>query len=759
MMRMTTTSALNLVPRAPGPSSTPAPVSWPPSQYWDGDDGLWSSFALRVGNPEQTVRVLISTASEATWVVLPGGCPPNTPGITSLLTCSQSRGELFDTSGSNTWSALGNYSLGLELNLGYNDPATYGLDTVALGLSNATRGPILQGQVVAGLESYDFYTGLFGLGDQPTNFTASHDQSNLTGTVPHSSFLTTMKSENLIPSLSWAYTAGANYRLKGVFGSLTFGGYDLSRLVPNNVPFDLAPDISRDLVVGLQSITSTAANGSPISLLPSSILTFIDSTFPYIYLPLESCQAFEEAFDLTWNDTMEMYYINDTLHQSLTARNPNFTFQVANSQTGGPTVDIVLPYASFDLLSSYPMVASVLNATRYFPLQRATNETQYTLGRTFLQEAYLITNYEHSNFSVSQARFDDGLAENIIAIPSADPPPTPKSHSRLSRNSIIGLSVGTTALLILIVFLVYFTRKRLRKHSPKNGMSQITGSPMLSQEVKPANISALHEIDSNSLYQQRELPDSGKVELLDGNSPSGSGNEISEMPQSPAPAPLCELGTRHTSIAASTVHTQSDRNKNAIIVKTDILGKSSNSSGTLKESPCVETVISSSPILKSLNLDRPLRTSPQRTLEYLNRALPSIPNSDSTQVSPTKTSSSSRFSTTNFNHDQSSRTSTTFSDSGTAPPETSLDMIWKDYDMSWEVPHRRQEPSLLSLSSTDVEIMILQEPVERQMREHPSLSSLSTNVEIAVPPGTAKSQLPSSASSREGERKTRGGFF
>ena len=156
--------------------------------------------------------MLISTASEATWVVLPGGCPPNTPGITSLLTCSQSRGELFDTSGSNTWSALGNYSLGLELNLGYNDPATYGLDTVALGLSNATRGPILQGQVVAGLESYDFYTGLFGLGDQPTNFTASHDQSNLTGTVPHSSFLTTMKSENLIPSLSWAYTAGANYR-------------------------------------------------------------------------------------------------------------------------------------------------------------------------------------------------------------------------------------------------------------------------------------------------------------------------------------------------------------------------------------------------------------------------------------------------------------------------------------------------------------------------------------------------------------------
>lgn len=149
----------------------------------------------------------------------------------------------------------------------------------------------------------------------------------------------------------------------------------------------MAPDISRDLVVDLQSITSTASNGSAISLLSKSIHTFIDSTFPYIYLPLESCQAFENAFGLIWNDPLQLYTVDDMLHQSLTARNPNFTFQIGSSQTVGPTVDIVLPYASFDLNASYP---SVLNATRYFPLQRATNESQYTLGRTFLQEAFVL---------------------------------------------------------------------------------------------------------------------------------------------------------------------------------------------------------------------------------------------------------------------------------------------------------------------------------------------------------------------------------
>ena len=127
------------------------------------------------------------------------------------MTCAQSRGELFDPSLSTTWSPLGNYSLEIEANLGYDTVASYGLDTVALGFSNDTGGPTLQGQVVGGLEPYLFYTGVFGLKNQPTNFTASNDQFNLTNTKPYSSFLTTMRNQNLIPSLSWAYTAGAMY--------------------------------------------------------------------------------------------------------------------------------------------------------------------------------------------------------------------------------------------------------------------------------------------------------------------------------------------------------------------------------------------------------------------------------------------------------------------------------------------------------------------------------------------------------------------
>lgn len=95
--------------------------------------------------------------------------------------------------------------MGLEASLGYGDlSATYGLDTVALGFSDSIGGPTLQSQVVGGLETDDYYMGMFGLNDQGTNLT------NLTDT--HQSFLTTMKMKDLIPSRSWAYTAGAPYR-------------------------------------------------------------------------------------------------------------------------------------------------------------------------------------------------------------------------------------------------------------------------------------------------------------------------------------------------------------------------------------------------------------------------------------------------------------------------------------------------------------------------------------------------------------------
>lgn len=181
----------------------------------DGDVGSWSSFALRVGNPAQTVRVIPSTAGQSTWVIAPSGCPPDEPGISASLPCPQSRGELFDPAQSTSWHALSNNSLGLDANLGYGDlSALYGLDTIELGFSESIGGPKLDSQILSALAPEHYYVGLFGLNHQATNLS---DFS-----TPHPSALTTLKENKLIPSLSWGFTAGAQYRKPNSFHDYEF---------------------------------------------------------------------------------------------------------------------------------------------------------------------------------------------------------------------------------------------------------------------------------------------------------------------------------------------------------------------------------------------------------------------------------------------------------------------------------------------------------------------------------------------------------
>ncbi|KAL9593223.1 MAG: hypothetical protein Q9219_007639, partial [cf. Caloplaca sp. 3 TL-2023] len=455
-------------------------------------------------------------------------------------------GGLYNSNNSRTWNDRRYFELDLETNLYPPEDANYGLDTVALGFTNATGGPVLENQVVAALSGSEYSLGNFGLGQEPTNFT------NFTNSYP--SFLTSLYNKQLIPSLSWSYTAGARYRLKGVFGSLTLGGLDAARFHPNNVSFDLASDISRDLVVGMQSITSKESNGSTHLLLPSPHFTFLDSTIPYIYLPLEACELFERVYGLVWNTTYKMYIVDDALHDDLATRNPDFRFEIGNSMTGGPTIEIKLPYVSFDL-SYQPKVGS--DPIRYFPIQRAANDTQLTLGRAFLQEAYLTTDYERRNFSVSQCKFEEPvegdmvqdivpiLAKNLNAtLDSAPRPPLSTSNrldqsTRLSRQKIIGISVGATLGFLLLLALCCWpciARFRNRRRNPDNTRAIISSAQDIQNTFKghenpfrtPVNQSSsslkslvkyyetvVPEISTNSWNFLREAPNSGKAELPD----------------------------------------------------------------------------------------------------------------------------------------------------------------------------------------------------------------------------------------------------
>lgn len=147
--------------------------------------------------------------------------------------------------------------------------------------------------------------------------------------------------------------------------------------------FDFAGTENRQLLVGLQSITYSTA-GADTSLLSEGALALVDSTVPYLWLPLAACQAFEKAFGISQDPISNLYLVNDTQHDTLLKQNASVIFQLVNNLDGGPSINITLPYASFDLEATYPLAK---NPSRYFPLQRANDNDAITLGRTFLQEA------------------------------------------------------------------------------------------------------------------------------------------------------------------------------------------------------------------------------------------------------------------------------------------------------------------------------------------------------------------------------------
>ena len=258
----------------------------------------------------------------------------------------------------------------------------------------------------------------------------------------------------------------------------------MSRFQPNDLSFDFAPNTSRDLVVAILSI-STAAGSTP--LLGKSILSFLDSGVSHIWLPESSCQLFQNAFNLTYDENLGLYLVNETVHDALLAQNASISFTLSNDLTiysSTSPITIELPYSAFDLELTLDYPNNSDNVTYYFPIRRATNDSQYTLGRPFFQHAYVIADYERSIFSVHQASFPEaGAQQNLQTIPpvaatnsttSASPTSAPSDSD--SRSLPIGALAGII-IAVIVVFLAtilgvwWSCRKRRRSSKSQRALS------------------------------------------------------------------------------------------------------------------------------------------------------------------------------------------------------------------------------------------------------------------------------------------------
>jgi len=206
--------------------------------------------------------------------------------------------------------------------------------------------------------------------------------------------------------------------------------------------------------------------------------SFIDSTVAEIWLPREACDRFQKAFGLLYDETTQLYFVHPAQHKLLEAANPNITFSLSPAPSSEKVVTITLPYAAFDMIAK-PPYRGLTTEQRYFPLRRAANATQYTLGRTFLQEAYLTVDWERQNFSVSQNSWVANAPKQIMPIMSVNSSllstSKPSRGASVSTGAMVGIALGIILLICVVGVLSFLLwrsnrrRKLLAKKEDSEG--------------------------------------------------------------------------------------------------------------------------------------------------------------------------------------------------------------------------------------------------------------------------------------------------
>ncbi|KAK7510235.1 aspartic peptidase domain-containing protein, partial [Phyllosticta citriasiana] len=569
---------------------------------FDGPDNSWSTFWLNIGNSTTDIRVLPSTSFS--WIVATNsvGCE-NGPED-----CQDSRGQFYDPASSA--APLGNVGMGSSTLQEPSVNASLVSDYVSF--PDSLNKIHAESQAIANIAQIDYWVGLLPLNPKTNSISAV--------TNKYSSLLQTLKSQSQIPSLSWGYTAGANYKSSKVYGSLTLGGYDSSRFDnTTKVDGEFTDDPAQDFTVSLVSITTPEFD----LLIAQPTTIVVDSTTPYFYFAQDLCDVFAEKLDLTWDETAGLYLLTEEQKNNLSTSVASMTLVLREFSTESRNDTLVpfeFPISAFLLNVSLNEISPRLSGwSWYFPLKPAAENTSPTLGRAFLQEAYIVADYERKEFSVSPVTWPDDLiyTPNYHTIDALGTPERGKSGG-LSAGTLAGAVVGgSIGGLILACLILQCHRRRSRNKlryskpvcpsdtGPQTPKTSIAGGQSRASSII-ASLFPFRNPWVDRRYEHAQDPGSTEVEhkRAIGSELDANGTGVYEMYQPNCPVPEFEGDTAHAAhdeviapainrharinvspVSPHTVIDSSTRHKSIFEMEANSVGPSSQSASPCLPSP------------------------------------------------------------------------------------------------------------------------------------------------------------------------------
>jgi hypothetical protein len=236
----------------------------------------------------------------------------------------------------------------------------------------------------------------------------------------------------------------------------------------------------------------------------------IESNRPYIFLPEEICEEIAGHMGAQYDNQTSHYLMTETSYKVLQSKGTSLIFQIAPSKLS-KNVNITLPSTSLALRLDYPLRPTINDSSWYLPIRRSQNKKQLALGRAFLQNAVLISDYERNTFSVHQAvPAQAGYKSDVRPILMNRRNTLDSWNEGLYTAEIAGISVGAIAVTLLAGLLIFCLRRRKR------------------------NTAALKQLQVNELRLKEETalsddPSSTSSTLFNGSPHETNSNEVQEM--------------------------------------------------------------------------------------------------------------------------------------------------------------------------------------------------------------------------------------
>ncbi|KAI0171927.1 acid protease [Hypoxylon sp. FL1284] len=396
---------------APAVTAARGPVSatWSDSTF--GPDGPWPAIEVTLGN-DQKISMYPGREFQS-FVLTSDYCNHNSTvpcyaNQAGLYNDAQSQVDLTGSTGQIQYKSGADYMLGVDVRgattTSWIDTLQFGgetIDNVSLALVDKSYMAYPDGTW------YPLTVGCLGIGAPNT---VNQSFSNSFGPSINASLIPGFLWEkNTTTTNSFSMHIGsANPRMPGSF---YFGGYDQNRVIGEVLEFEddytnaiTLKDIGIKVIDGsspwdYKSLGGLLASGNS-SINSGGVQVSVDGCSPYLTLPKSTCDAIAKQLPVTYNEKLGLYFWNtDDSKYTQIVSSPSVLEFIFYRGSNTKTVTISVPFQHLNLTLDAPLVDQ---KTQYFPCYTGPSKS-FTLGRAFLQDAFVSANWDKKRWWLAQA--------------------------------------------------------------------------------------------------------------------------------------------------------------------------------------------------------------------------------------------------------------------------------------------------------------------------------------------------------------------